>query len=335
MDDHPDLGSFRLLPQLYRNLSRQGVDDPLLLRFKGVARKEWYKNQRFFSSVVQPVEVLNQAGIQSMLLYDPAMALRCASDYRIGTTATLAILVPTRQAICAAECLGRNGWISESGMLSALMANHLSLAYMHAFNDTLQRRIQLHWHLLPECCQLEADQEFWAGAVTVKLHDTQVLILDPADHLLHICVQDTMISCCSTFVRAVDAMLLIQAAREELDWARLIRQATERGLVLPVISVLDYLQANLADPIPDEALAKLRAMPVPKQQQVEFRLKNSQILIWRRLLRLWFNYLRGANGLNWPRKVVGFAGYLKHYWRLDHWWQLPLQAVSALRYRWR
>jgi hypothetical protein len=105
--------------------------------------------------------------------------------------------------------------------------------------------------------------------------------------------------------------------------------------VLPVISVLDYLQANLTDPSLDEALATLRAMPVHKQQQVEFRLKNSQILIWRRLLRLWFNYLRGANGLNWPRKVVGFAGYLKHYWRLDHWWQLPLQAVSALRYRWR
>lgn len=29
MDDHPDLGSFRLLPQLYRNLQCQGISDPL------------------------------------------------------------------------------------------------------------------------------------------------------------------------------------------------------------------------------------------------------------------------------------------------------------------
>src|SRR6185436_7611172 len=51
MDDYPDAGSFQLLPQLPRNLQNQEVDDPLLLKFKGVARQSWFKNQQTFSTL--------------------------------------------------------------------------------------------------------------------------------------------------------------------------------------------------------------------------------------------------------------------------------------------
>ena len=43
--DHLDLGSFRLIPLLYRNLRRLGVEHELLGRFRGIHRRAWYENQ--------------------------------------------------------------------------------------------------------------------------------------------------------------------------------------------------------------------------------------------------------------------------------------------------
>src|SRR6476661_5923141 len=40
-----DYGSHRVVPQLYRNLQRHGVKDPLLERLKGVYRYYLYKNE--------------------------------------------------------------------------------------------------------------------------------------------------------------------------------------------------------------------------------------------------------------------------------------------------
>src|SRR6266567_7444996 len=40
-----DFGSHRMIPQLYRNLMDQDVQDPLMERFKGVYRYYLYKNE--------------------------------------------------------------------------------------------------------------------------------------------------------------------------------------------------------------------------------------------------------------------------------------------------
>ena len=40
-----DYGSHRMVPQLYRNLQRHGVKDPLMDRLKGVYRYYLYKNE--------------------------------------------------------------------------------------------------------------------------------------------------------------------------------------------------------------------------------------------------------------------------------------------------
>lgn len=46
-----DRGSLRLLPLLYWNLKRHGVNDPLIDRFKGIYRFSWYKNQMLFQAM--------------------------------------------------------------------------------------------------------------------------------------------------------------------------------------------------------------------------------------------------------------------------------------------
>lgn len=334
MDDYPDPGSSKLLPQLYHNLKEQGLNDPLMMKFKGVSRKAWYKNQRFFESVTEPLSTLHQARIKTMVLYDPALALHYA-DYPLNSTATLALFVPTRQAIPAVECLQQAGWVSETNLPPASIAAHLTSAYLHIFDDAFQRKIQLHWHLLPECCQLNADEDFWDAALETQVRDVPVYMLTPADHLLHICVQDTAPAVIPLFLRAVDAMLVIKAASTTLNWERLVAQTTKRKLVLPVLTTLMCLQEALGDVIPPEVLTELRHLPISKAEMLEYKLKTHKRSIVRRSSRLWFNHLRHFNARQRSQKIMGFPTYLKHFWQLENLWQVPGQALSAVQSRMR
>ena len=67
MDDYPDPGSFQLLPQLYRNLQHQGLDDPLILKLKGIARQSWFRNQRNFSLLAPHLQMLKEAGMEVLM----------------------------------------------------------------------------------------------------------------------------------------------------------------------------------------------------------------------------------------------------------------------------
>lgn len=334
MDDHPDLGSFRLLPQLYRNLSGQGVKDPLMMRLKGVGRQGWLKNQQFFDSAAQLFQHLHQANIKAMLLYGPAIALKYSPDYRLESTAILPVLVPAHQAGAAAECLRRHGWNSETGLQPSSIKPHLNQAYMHNFDDSLGRRIQLHWHLLPECCSLKADDDFWAGAIETQIRDTPVYVLNPTDQLFHICAQDTVVST-TLFLRAIDAMFVLQAAQDEINWERLIAQAKKRRLVVPVMKALGFLRQNLGEVIPPEILTQLQTLPIARWESLEYQSKNSPLMAWRRSSRLWFNYLRYSNGSGLAAKLTGFPKYLQHYWCLEHFGDMPRRFIGSVQYRLR
>jgi hypothetical protein len=328
LDDYPDPGSSKLLPQLYRTLKDQGVDDPLMMRLKGIGRKAWYENQRFFESVKEPLKILQQANIKSIILYEPALALKY-SNYPLSSVANLALLVPTRQAISAAEILRQSGWVPEKKLLSSSIAAHLNTAYMRNFDDAVGRRIQLHWHLLPECCQLDADEDFWDLAIESQVRDVPVYMLNPADHLLHICAQDTSPAVISPFLRAVDAMFVIKANPRELDWDRLVSQATKRNLGIPVLNTLAFLQEALSDGVPLEVLNQIHSIPVLKSELLEYQLKSHERSIIRRSSRLWYNHNRQLYGAKFPQKVLGFPNYLKHYWQLESLRQVPGHAISS------
>ena len=333
MDDQPDPGSFRLLAQLYRNLQKHGIEDPLMMKFKGVTRQTWYKNQRFFRSVAPLLRALGEVEIESMLLYGPALALQYYQDYVLNGGPTLTILVRSEQAATAIKQLQALGWASEARLPAELVEPYIASGFMHFFRDALERRVHLHWHLLPECCQAEADDDFWAGARATKIQDVTLYTLNPADQVLHICAQDSSIPEVSQFGRAIDVMLVLNAVQAEFDWERLVAQAQKRRLLLPLLNVLGYLQDNLDEPLPPAVWQQLKTAPISTGERLEYKFKTSRLVVWRRFLRLWFNYSRRRHESHWLRKIIGFPQYLQHFWRLEHLWQVPLQAVSAARHR--
>jgi len=53
--DTLDQESYRLLPLLYDNLRRLGVDDPVLVRYRSVYKHMWYRNQLTFRAITLSV----------------------------------------------------------------------------------------------------------------------------------------------------------------------------------------------------------------------------------------------------------------------------------------
>ena len=133
MDDHLDLGSFRILPQLYRNLQNLGIDDPLMMKFKGIARQTWLKNQRLFHSTAPPLQALSEAGIDVLIFSGAALALRYYPDYVLSPATELTLLVRPAQALAALTQLQALGWTPVSSLpqipIDAYIQPSLSIAF--------------------------------------------------------------------------------------------------------------------------------------------------------------------------------------------------------------
>ncbi|MCB9100898.1 MAG: nucleotidyltransferase family protein [Anaerolineales bacterium] len=334
MVDHPDLGSFRLLPCLFHHLKAQDIDDPFLMKFKGIARRNWYKNQRFFRSLAPPLQALHEAGIECMLLYGPVFALRYYTDYALSSETNLAVWVPIKQARLAIKQLQRLGWQPERRLPDALIESYLAADWMHVFRDAAGRRIHLHWHLLPECRTSQADTDFWNEAITTKVHDVPVRILNPADQILHSCVEYHSTAEPSHFLRAVDVML-IMSTTPDLDWERLLTQAEKHHLVIPLLAVLHYIQAALNQPLPPAVWQRLKSRPISRQERLEYSLKQSRPLLWRRFWQVWFDYRRCTAPVSLIQGLLAFPRYLQHLWRLPDLHRVPGQALSILHERLR
>jgi hypothetical protein len=297
-----------------------------MMKLKGIARRNWYKNQGFFRSLVPPLQALHEAGIECILLYGPAFALN-HTDYALNSETNLAILVPTRQTRQAINQLQALGWQPEKNLTESLLEPYLAADWRHVFQDAAGRRIHLHWHLLPECRTAEAEADFWEGAVVTKVHDVPVRILNPADKLLHSCVEDSSSLELSNFLRAIDVMLIIKT-NPNLDWDRLISQAEKQRLVVPLLAALNYIQDTLDEPLPPAIWQRLRSLPVSQQEQLEYRLKTSRPLLWRRFWRLWFDYRRYTASASLAQALLGFPRYLQHFWRLPRLLHVPRRAMS-------
>lgn len=334
MADHPDFGSFRLLPFLFHHLKAQDIDDPVMMKLKGIARRNWYKNQHFFRTWAPQLQALHKAGIECMLLSDPALALDYYGDFALESEADLAILVPTEQARPAIKQLQTLGWRPKYHRPDALLEPHQPAKSMHVFRDAPGRRIHLHWHLLPACRTAEAEADFWGGAIETKVHDVPVRILNPADQILYSCVEDHFIIEPTDFLRAIDGMLMIRTT-PDFDWDRLLSQAEKYHLVMPLLEVMRYIQDTLDEPLPPSVWQRLRSLPISRQERFEYSLKSSRLLWWRRFWEIWFDYRRHTPQPSFVRSLPGFPRYLQRAWPLPGPRQIPRRLMAIVRRRLR
>ena len=105
-----DYGSHRMVPQLYRNLQRLGVKDPLMERLKGVYRYYLYKNEILMHRIADLLAAFEDAGIQTMVLKGAALIPLYYKESGLRPMLDADVLVHTQQAELAMELLTRLRW---------------------------------------------------------------------------------------------------------------------------------------------------------------------------------------------------------------------------------
>ncbi len=335
--DRIDPGSRRLFPLAYRNLSTQGLRDPLLNMFGWVYRSTQSGNQRIFARMSDILNSFHHAGIPTLLLKGAALTVRHYKDYGLRPMVDFDILIPTAQTEDVLKFLLTKGWAPAPRSPEAFTRSYRQVAHGHAFQGHSGWEFDLHWHVLDECCEPDADEDFWNGAIRLDLDGVPTALLNPADQLLHVCVHGVRWNDIPPLRWVADAITVIHASQHALDWDRVIIQAEKRRLILPMRATLNYLRTLLEAPIPSGVMERLGNLPTSRLEHFEYEYKTrphrDRALGY--LPVLWCKHSRLAGDAGLPAKLWGFVPFLQKYWGAEHWRQflrfLLLMSVQRVQ----
>ena len=328
-----DAGSQRLLPHLFRKLTSEGCADADLEKYKGIYRMFWYKNQMLFNIGAEMLGRLHERGMRTMLLKGAVLSSAYYGTFGLRPMSDIDILVETGRALEALEVVQRAGFVPNPQIRLRYSTACVQIIHGFGFVNANNHGIDLHWHLLPEACQRDADTEFWKAAEPFEFNGVHTHALSPTDLLFQVLVAGARWELIPTIRWVVDAMLVLN--RTQVDWNRIVAHAQQHHLVLPVRNALRYLQDSFHAGIPDRVLAMLDQLPTLRIEHREFnyKTKNYERRLLGHLPLHWYGYRRLNRFSVAAALPIGFLRYLQQYWGLEHFWQMPLYALKLARLR--
>jgi hypothetical protein len=283
--------------------------------------------------MAQVLQGLHAARLETLVLKGAAFIVQHYRDYGVRHTSDFDVLVRTEQTSLAMQLLLQAGLTPKRGSVDDLDQAMLSFDHGFPFIDAVGRNLDLHWHVLPQCTYPGADDAFWEGSVPMEMQGIATQALNPADGLLHVCLHGSEWSGIAPIHWVADAITILEDDRAQVDWDRLVDQARERLLVVPVREALGYLRQLLDAPVPPEVLRALRAIPVSRAEHVEQRLRLASrdetghlpVFLFR-----YRRYSRLSRKAADPRHPLGLLTFLQYVWGIDRPWKVPLCAMAKL-----
>ena len=328
--DVMDYGSHRMVPQLYRNLQRHGVKDPLMDRLKGVYRYYLYKNEILMHRIGTLLAAFEAAGIDTMVLKGAALIQLYYRESGVRPMLDADVLVHAHQAEQAMELLTRLRWKSVRHRRPAM---RIPIQHSTPFEDDGGRQLDLHWHLFWECFSANDNDDYWANAIPIRIGAVQTLALNPTDQLLHTCWHGAKWNEVPPIRWIADAMAIMGGSAEEIDWARLTQKAQKHHIVLPVKDALEYLKQRFNAPVPETLLNSLTAVPIStiERENYEVTLNPMAPPTTTKILRLlYYDYRWLSSSTSSRFKSLAFAKHLQAKWDIDRLWHVPLYVSMRM-----
>jgi len=317
LDADFDHGTYRLLPLVYDNIRRLGVQDPLMGRLKGVYRMTWYENHVLFDKVRPLVSHLEENGIRTLLLKGVPLVLSYYGNAAVRPMADIDIVVPQTQIRRAIGAIEAFGWQRNE------RASDEDLKYRRTvfFTDRNGVECDLHWHLLYEACNDDADAFFWSSAVPLDFDGVRTSQLDPAAMLIQVILHGIRWNAEPPTRWIPDALSILRRDDTPLDWERVIGFAVSQRLTHRLALGLQYLNDHHGAPVPRAVLSRLRSTRVSLLERIE----NTVVMHDRE--RIYANFF----GKQWVIFVdfcrltaatgpidfsIGLSHYLRYRWEL-------------------
>jgi hypothetical protein len=331
LDDYLDPGSYRLLPQLYRNLQRLGVRDPLMRKLKGVGRLHWSRNQLVLQRLEEVHDLLSQAGVETIVLGEIAMVLAVRADYALDPPYYYPLLVRADQAQKAFRRLRESGWLPVKGRRMPDGGRDLSGHSGYLLHDTHGSRVELIGGLFnDEPAGGEEEVAVWGRAVKQIWGKGSLFTLSAEDQLLYIGLQNVASIRSALFLQAIDAALVMRVFMGQLDGERLSRLAERRGLLAPLQRILGYVQDMLGKDWLPTGLGRILEAPASPGERLRYRLNLYRMTSWEHFPSSWWVYFRQNSSAPRLEKVFGFVKLLSRAHRWRNLWQVPALGMAWL-----
>jgi hypothetical protein len=217
------------------------------------------------------------------------------------------VLVPRGRALDAIRILLGAGWASTQPM-----AEMLPDAYHSAcFQSPDRLDFDLHWHLLPESCFVDAERPAWQAAESYSVEDATTQAPCATDLLVIVCAHAAHWSPVSPARWVADALVILRRVPERVDWAR-VAMLAQRWHVAPHLSdTLSYLAQRWGADIPRPLLNELRQASVGRIDRRAYALLGRMPSRVTYLGRPWFRYRLRTRDRSALASLPGFVEYLK------------------------
>ena len=152
-------GQQRLLPLLQRNLTRLGVSDPLMNRFRGIRRYFWAQNLKAMTFATPVFAALDQADVPFIVLKGAALVACYFQDRSLRPMTDVDVLVPEERLADAVAVLeGANLFpeYTSANQLEHYVRRRPGWQFVGPNGN-----MDLHWKALHLDLRSHADDSFW------------------------------------------------------------------------------------------------------------------------------------------------------------------------------
>src|SRR5262245_25036990 len=277
-------GEQRLLPLLQSNLTRFGIEDPLIDKFRGIRRYFWVRNLKAMAFAQRVFASLDQAGVPFIVLKGAALIACYLADRSLRPMNDIDILVPENRLADAIAVLTAMNLHPQGISPRYLMRSRFRRYTPGCEFVGPDQNIDLHWKALHLDLRPEADDRFWQAHRQTSLDGTPIRVLDPAHQLIHICAHAAQLSANAAADQwPADAILVIRGGKD-LCARRLMVEADQRGLSAIMAEALAFLAQEFNVSISNLTISRMRASAT-WTERAEMRLlaDPSKVLIsdWR------------------------------------------------------
>ena len=326
-----DSGSFRLLPLLYVNMARLGLDDPLMGRLKGTYRRAWCEAQPRFSQARDVLALLQSQGIETLMTKGVPLAISYYGNETLRPMADLDVVVPRDKARPAIAALEAAGWVRGPLVREEDLLFHHAMQFFHPKGGELD----LHWYVLLECRDAAINDAFWRRAEPLMVKDVATRQLETTDMMFHTVIHGIRWNAEPPIRWIADAAMILRRADRRIDWDRLVAMAIEEKVTYRLRLGLRFLADRFAMPIPADVLARLDKARTTWLERIEntIALYDSDGLYRHPLTKNWVIFARYCR-IQQDRSAFQFVNGLSHYMRVK--WavagrgEIPVAMVRGL-----
>jgi hypothetical protein len=318
--DEIDVYTQRLVPRIYRNVRSLGGDDPILDRMKGVYRHTWVSNRLRIAACEKLLDILNGAGIPSVLLKGAAVLVRWTSDSGLRPMDDADVLVRREQGRVALAHLLGAGYKTVSIRADRFNDREFRMTHAVQLRDPAGMHIDLHWRALVNGRARDQDRAFWDLALPVRVADSTTHVLSPEDHLYHTCAHAASWNDGARIDWAADAAMILREVGNHFDWNRFVTHVRRDGIDLPVRTFIVLLRDLLNVPVPrmvDRQLSSFRPQLVGRLDLALRRRGRDNISGAPAAFLAFQDYRRRNARLSRKAPVAAISPFVRAHWQFD------------------